>query len=220
MFVQKKTMDLKEQKDAGFALIIGSVLMILTMVLHPVGGNFNHLLRIVTIGIVAHSIAIMSVPFVAYGFWGFTQRLNAAPFLSKIGFSIMFFALIAAMIAAATNGIVLMDFVKSYEDASDATIDSLRPFFVFIRSFNHAFDYIFMVGVCLSILCWSFAIVKTKAMFAWVGYYGILLNVIAAILFLSNYELLHLSGFRMFVFGIVSWILIVGVLLIKNKDQE
>ncbi len=209
-------MDLKEQKESGLALLVGSTLMIVTMALHPVGGDFNHLVKIVSIGMIAHSIAIVSVPFVAYGYWGLTQKLAAASFLSKAGFSIMFFGLIAVMIAAATNGLILMDFVRSYEGATEETIDSLRPFFVFIRSFNHAFDFIFIGAVCLSMLMWSIAMLKTKSMPSWVAYFGIILSLAGIALFISGYELVHLTGFRLFVFGNVAWILVVGFYLRKG----
>ncbi len=209
-------MELKEQKGAGLSLIIGSLLMIVTMVLHPVGGDFDHLLKIITVGRVSHAIAIVSVPFVAYGFWGLAYRLKEESFLSNVGFSIMFFGLIAVMIAAATNGLILMDFVKSYEEASEETIGSLRPFFVFIRSLNHAFDFIFIGAVCLSMMFWSVAILKTKALASWVGYFGVALSAIGLILFASGYELVHLTGFRIFIFGNVAWILAVGFNLRKH----
>lgn len=209
-------MESKEHKGSGLALIIGSILMIATMVLHPVGGDFNHLLKIATIGMIAHAIAIVSVPFVAYGFWGLTGKLSSEPFLSKVGFSIMFFGLVAVMIAAAVNGLILMDFVKSYEGASEETLASIKPIFVFIRSFNHAFDFIFIGAVCLSMLFWSIAILKTKAIASWMAYFGILLSLTGIALFISGFELVHLSGFRMFVFGNVAWILAVGFYLRKD----
>lgn len=213
-------MQSNEQKGAGLALIIGSILMIATMVLHPVGGDFNQLLRIVTIGIISHALAILSVPFVAYGFFGLTIRLRATSFLSYTAFSIMLFGLIAVMIAAATNGLILTDFVKSYEGAPDETIASLNPIFVFIRSFNHAFDYIFMSAMCLAMLFWSTAIIKTKAMAIWIGYFGIIVSAAGVILFLSGFELLHLAGFRMFVFANVAWILAVGFLLMRTVNKQ
>lgn len=209
----------QEQKGAGISLIIGSLLMIATMVLHPVGGDFNQLLRIVTIGIVSHSIAILSVPFIAYGFFGLTVRLKTTSFLSYTGFSIMFFGLVAVLIAAAVNGLILTDFVKSYEGASDETIAQIKPIFVFIRSFNHAFDYIFMSAICLAMLFWSFAIIKTKALSAWTGYFGILVAGTGIVLFISGVELLHLSGFRVFIFANVAWILAVGFAL-RQGDQS
>ncbi len=205
-----------EQKGAGLALIIGSFLMIATMVLHPVGGDFNQLLKIATIGIISHSLAILSVPFVAYGFFGLTIRLKSSSFLSYTGFSIMLFGLVAVMIAAAINGLILTDFVKSYEGASEETIASIKPIFVFMRSFNHAFDYIFMGGICLAMLFWSAAIIKTKAVEAWVGYFGIAVSAAGVVLFVSGFELLHLAGFRVFVFTNVAWILAIGFLLIKK----
>ncbi|MEO9872166.1 hypothetical protein [Ekhidna sp.] len=209
-------MELKEQKGSGLALIIGSILMIATMVLHPVGGDFNHLLSIVTIGMVSHSIAIISVPFVAYGFWGLTARLSSESFLSKVGFSIMFFGLIAVMIAAATNGIILMDFVKSYEEASKETLKSLAPIFVFIRSFNHAFDFIFIGAVCISTLLWSISIVRTKKLAVWLGWFGISISLLAVLFLTLGFVFVDLHGFRLFIFGWVAWVVAAGLCLLKK----
>ncbi len=206
-------MELKEQKGAGLSLIVGSLLMIVTMVLHPVGGDFNHLVKIFTMGKIAHGIAILSLPFVTYGFWGLTRRLKGEPFLSNVGFTIILFGLIAAMLAAATNGFVLMDFVQSYKDTSQDTIDSLQPFFVFMRKFNHAFDFIFIGGICLSILFWSVAIIKSKALNVWIGYFGAILSTLGIVLFVSGYELIHLVEFRIFVCGNAAWILCTGIFL-------
>ena len=211
-------MDSNEQKGAGLSLIIGSLLMIATMVLHPVGGDFNKLLKIVTIGIVSHSLAILSVPFVAYGFFGLAMKLKSRPFLSYAAFSIMFFGLVAVMIAAAINGLILTDFVKSYEGASEETIAALKPIFVFMFSFNHAFDYIFMSAICLSMTMWSIAIIKTQALASWIGYFGILVSTVGIILFVSGFELLHLAGFRVFVFSNVAWIITVGYYLFRGKN--
>ena len=205
------------QSDAGLALIIGSLLMIATMVLHPVGGDFNQLLKIATIGVISHSLAILSVPFVTYGFFGLSLRLKDASFLSFTGFSILFFSMVAVLIAAATNGLILTDFVRSYEGASEETIASLAPVFVFLRSLNHAFDYIFMGGLGLAMLFWSIAILRTKAMKSWLGFFGILLVIISLVLFSSGFELLHVAGFRIYIFGNAAWILITGFLLRKAE---
>lgn len=184
------------------------------MVLHPVGGNFEHLVRIIPIGIISHSIAILSVPFTAYGFWGLTKRLDAG-FFSNIAFTIMIFGMVAVMLAASINGLILMDFVDSYRDASQETIDGLRPFFVVLHGFNHAFDFIFIGAVLLSTLFWSIAILVSKRLPVLLAYLGFALVLIALLMLLLDYVFVDLHGFRIFIFGWVIWVVYAGLAIRK-----
>lgn len=208
-------MDTKTFKGEGISLLAGCFLMIVTMVLHPAGGDFHHLIKIRTIGIVTHVIAILSLPLVAYGLLGLTQKLGNS--LARLSFLFMLFGLLAVMLAATTNGIILMNFVKSYEGASEATIGSLKPFFRLIRSFNHAFDFIFIGAVCISITLWSVSILKTHHIQKLLGWFGILLAIVALSLLFSGFVFVDLHGFRIFIFGWVIWVLGVGLSLYKAK---
>ncbi|MEQ9405795.1 MAG: hypothetical protein RIM99_19545 [Cyclobacteriaceae bacterium] len=204
------------EKSAGTSLIIGSILMIITMVLHPVGGDFQHLLSIVTIAVISHSIAVLSIPFVAYGFWGITSRLDSEPFLSRIAFSFMFFGLVAVMIAAALNGMVLTGFIQRYADATPEIIESIRPIMTYNFTLNHAFDFIYIGAVCISTLFWSVAILKTKSLPVWTGYFGLLLTGVAVVLLVAGFVFVDVHGFRLFIFGAVAWTISVGFLLRKS----
>ena len=214
MFVKKK-MKSNQLKAAGISLILGCFFMIVTMVLHPVGGDFDHLLSIITIGRISHVIAILSLPFVAYGFWGLIEKLESTP-LARISFLFMLFGLIAVMFAAAVNGLILMDFVESHEGASNEVISSLSPFFKLIRSFNHAFDFIFIGAVCISTTLWSIAILKTKALHQMLGWFGLFLTIIALGSLFSGFVFVDLFGFRIFIFGWVVWVVGTGLNLIKT----
>lgn len=211
-----KDMNSGFKKGMGISLIIGSVLMIVTMLLHPVGGDLDQLLKIVRIGIISHSIAIASIPFVAYGFWGLTRHLGSDRFFPMIAFSFMAFGLVAVMIAAAINGLILMDFVQHYEGATDGTIASLQPVFVLIRSFNHAFDFIYIGAVCVSTLFWSIGIITTKLLPRWLGYWGIALVALVLMLILFDFVFIDVKGFTLFIFGYVAWTFCTGYLLIKS----
>src|SRR6185437_1275788 len=91
----------------GASLILGSFLMIITMVMHPSGGNFEHLLKISALIMGTHTLAIISVPFTLYGFWGLTQKLNGDEFFSKIAFATILLGMFAVMCAAAINGLAM-----------------------------------------------------------------------------------------------------------------
>ena len=208
-------MNTSTHKSEGVSLITGCLLMILTMVLHPVGGDFEHLLRIATVGTIAHVIAIISIPLVAYGFWGIAKHLSAFRY-SYLSFSFMTFGLVAVMLAAAVNGLILMDFVKSYADADQQTIDALKPIFRLIRSLNHAFDFIFIGAVCISTFLWSLAILTVDKATRALGWLGILLALAALVSLVAGFVLIDLHGFRLFIFGWVAWVIWCGYYLVRS----
>jgi hypothetical protein len=206
----------QSEKNAGTALIVFTLLMVFTMILHPAGGSFEHLLKIKQMIIITHVIAILSVPFAAVGFQGLTKKVGADNFFSISAFAIVLFSLVAVMLAAAANGLVLPIFIGKYSDATAEVISSIKPILRYNTSVNNAFDFIFTGGFCLSMLFWSIAIIKTKTFPVWIAWFGILLPVAAAVLFISGFAMTSLQGFRIFVSTIIVWILLVGILLRKT----
>ena len=124
-----KSTDMKSRFDrnAGFALVTFTVLMIFTMVLHPVGGNFQYLLKVSSLIVITHSIALLALPFACIGFWGLTRRIGVDNFLSISSFAFIVFGLFGVMIAATANGLVLPIFIQKYEDSPPVMVESSRP---------------------------------------------------------------------------------------------
>lgn len=210
-------MNNSSQKNAGLALVAFTVLMILTMGLHPAGGNVEHLIRITKLIIITHAIAIFSLPFGWMGFWGLTKKLGADRFGPMLGFAMISLGLIAVMIAAGSNGLIMPIFLQHYKDARPDTIESIRPVLRYSFAINTAFDYVYTGAFCTAILCWSVTILKTKLLAAWLGWLGIVIAIGAVIIFLVGVQAHSLQGFRIFVTSIVIWILLVGVALYKEK---
>ncbi|WP_298546478.1 hypothetical protein [uncultured Aquimarina sp.] len=206
------------EKNAGLALIIGSILVIITMVFHPVGGNFEHLLKISKMAIISHSLAIISIPILTFGFWGLTVRLGKNSSLSLLGFIIIVFGLLAGMMAAAINGLTLPFFIKRYQDQSSEIIAKINYVIHYGFALNKAMDYIFITSCCLAILLWSITSIKKSILPKWIAYLGLILGITAVILLLSNVAFTNLYSFRIFIAGLVSWIILVGYVLIKTKN--
>lgn len=208
------------EKNAGRSLLIGSLLIIVTMVLHPAGGSIEHILTIKTLIIVTHSIAILSMPFCMIGFWGFTKKLGTENFFSLPAFAIAMFGLIAAMGAGMVNGLALPLFLERYKDASAEVLESIKPIIKYGSALNHGFDYIFIGAMCLSILFWSIAVLQTKKASVWLAYFGIALTLVAIVLLASGFVFVSLHGFRVFVFSVAGWIVWVSFVLMRSKTQE
>jgi hypothetical protein len=205
------------EKSAGIALIAGSLLMVVTMVLHPMGGNLEHLIKTARVIIISHTIALLAIPFLAVGFWGLTKKLGTNNFLSVTAFSMVLFGLIAAMIAAAINGLALPIFIQQYKDAPSDITAPLKQVLRNNISINQAFDFVFMGAISLSTLFWSIAILITKEISQWIGYFGIILFVIVIGMLISGFVFVNLNGFRLYILANVIWFGVIAIVLIRSK---
>jgi len=198
------------EKSAGFALILGSIMMIITMVLHPAGDLEDYYLIIGT-----HSLAILSIPVSLLGFWGLTKRLNSDNIFSMAAFIIMSVGLFAVMNAAVINGLAYPLFTKGYNEVSDEIVSAILHYSF---ALNQAMTLVYIGASCLSILLWSVAILRNSKLPKWIGYFGILICIGAFVVLFSGYVLTDLHGFRIFIFGSVSWVLVIGYLLTRSNS--
>lgn len=206
-------------RSEGISLLIGSFLMFITMVLHPTGGDLAHIREIWVLAVSSHAIAIASIPFLALGFWGLQLRLRAADFLSKTGFAIMLTGLVAVLIAAALNGLAYPIYAEMNSGASADAQASLEMVTRYGFAMNHAFDYIFMGAVCISTILWSVAMIRTKSFPVWLGYFGLVLSVLALGMWIAGFVFINLHGFRIFIFGWFLWVVLTGYFLLQAKEN-
>jgi len=206
------------QKQAGISLIVFTVLIVCTMVLHPTGGNFDYLLKIAGMVIISHSIALLSLPIATVGFWGLTKRLGTDQFLSVTAFVIACFSLLAMLMAATMNGLVLPFFVQRYREAGPAMIESLQPFLKYNATVNTAFDDMYTAAFCLAMLLWGVVMLQTKRFPAWVAWLGIALAILGITLLVTGFAFNSLHGLRLFISGVTVWILAVGIVMINGGN--
>jgi hypothetical protein len=205
------------EKKSGIALIVFTILLIFTMVLHPTGGSVEYLISNSKNIMLVHSIALLSIPFGWIGFWGLTRKIGTDHFGSMLAFVMASVGLLAAMLAATTNGLVLPIFLQHYREATPDGIAAIKPMMRYSAAVNHAFDYMYTVAFCLAILCWSISIIITRKMAVWMGWVGVVISLAVAAFFIGGVAVNNLEGFRLFVTGIVVWILVAGVGMWRNK---
>lgn len=214
------------------ALIVFTLLLLCTMGLHPAGGSIEHLIRITNIIVITHSIALFSLPLGWIGFWGLTRKIGADHFWSMLAFFMISLGMVAVLIAGATNGLVLPIFLQHYKDASPEDVAAIKPILRYSFAVNQAFDYVYTAAFCLAVGCWSVAILFTRRLARWIGWLGIGVTlVIAAVELAPKSEGRPWSdggvvapntvqGLRIFIGGIVVWILVVGVALWKSDGRK
>lgn len=198
---------------SGSALILGSAVMVVTMVMHPTGGSLEHLRHIATMIIITHSLAILSIPVTLFGFWGLTKRMGTEKPLVMGGFITICMALFAVMLAAAVNGLALPLFINGHYITEPEAQKSLGLLLSYNMTLNHAFDYIFIGGVCSAVILWSIAIIGNSLFPKWVAYVGLATCLLVICSLFAGFIFVDLTGFRVFVAGLVVWMVVIGVML-------
>lgn len=208
------------QKIAGYSLFIGSILMVLTMVLHPSGGNLEHIFKISKVLMISHSIAIFSIPFIAFGFYGLSEVLQTNSRISYLGFMFVGFSLVAVMIAGSINGLILPMYVSKFHNQTAQNLETTKLIISYGSIFNKAMDYVFINGFSIAMIIWSVIIIQTSKLPHWIGLYGCFLVAFVSIGFLIDFNFISVWGFRIYIFGIVSWIIMVGFCMIKPQKAS
>lgn len=102
---------MKHSKIYGFALIIGTLGGIITMIFHPTGHDLLNqpddiARRNELIAVAVHILAIISLPIVFFGLLGFCRRLDIENPLVSLGLVVYRFGEFAVMSAAVLSGMV------------------------------------------------------------------------------------------------------------------
>lgn len=209
-------MEIYSNKLSGLCLLIGSLMAVLTMLLHPMGGSIEHIVKIKGVLIFSHSLAILCMPLIAFGLWGLSKALETENRVSVLSLFIALFGLGAATLAAIINGLVLPQFAANYV-GSGVEADYLRPVLDYGRYFNKSLAYIFMAAITASILLWSLVIIAKGQLSKWLGYYGLMVSIFGMIALFSASNMTSVHLFSAFVFGMTSWLVIVGTQLIWRR---
>lgn len=207
------------KKSAGISLLAGALLATITMTMHPMGNNIESIAKIGHLLMFSHSVAIICMTFIAFGFWGLSHLLETNNKLSFLSFCICCFGLVAAMIAAAINGLVLPLFASNYlQNAGE--INLAKTVLDYGKYINFSMATIFIGAVTVSIAIWSVLIIRWTQLSKWLGYYGLLLVAFGIIGISYKFNCTDLFGFRVFAAGLVSWKIAAGFLMLKKAGKQ
>ena len=201
------------EKNAGVALIIGSIMMVVTMILHPAGDLEDVILIIST-----HALAVLSIPITLLGFWGLTRYMGVNNILPIVAFITMTVGLFAAMCAAAISGFAYPLFFE-FQQVTAETETAVNAVLHYSFALNQAMALIYVGASSLATLIWSIEIIMRKQFPTWLGIFGILLSASFVVLLLAGVNLTDLHGFRLFIFGTVGWVVVTGYLLSKVEVE-
>lgn len=204
------------QLDAGFALISCAVLMIITMLSHPHADSLEGLLKLPSIvfkiNMFTHSIGILSTPFLLLGCWGLSKYLKSN--IALFAFVILALGIVAIIFAMTLDGFVTTVFINLVKK-STVPISQIDLVITYNSSIIKSFSLIYVFANCIAIILYSIVILLSDNFPKWTGIYGIITSFSAMIAIFNGVDLVDFLGIKIFVFGLVSWTLIIGIILRK-----
>ena len=209
---------MNRDKASAVAIVLGAVAFIVTMGLHPTGGDLEYIQKIAPVVVGTHSLAIASLVLVVLGFLGLTARL-AEDVLAPAGMVTFAFGAIAGMCAAVLNGLALPALAQHHAQSDEATLETLRVILGYNHALNASFARVFMVATAVATVLWSIAILRTHALPRWTGAVGAVAGVGALGLLLVGAVGIDVHDFGLFVFAYSAWAILIGVQLWRQAPQ-
>lgn len=206
-------------KSTGISLFIGSVLIIVTMLIHPAGGNIAQIIETRKPIRFAHTLAIFCLPFILFGFYGLSKKLTDHRGLHILAFIVIALGVIAGMLAALFNGLVLPHFLSQYVTNLDKSISHLQPISEFSFAINGALGYVFITSICLALCLYSITIISTRKLPRWLGFLGLIFSTVTVLGLFLGFEFIGLAGFRIFTISLATWILVASLHLYSDYDS-
>jgi hypothetical protein len=211
-------MEKQFKKLSGISLLAGGLLATITMAMHPIGGSLADIAKKKGVFMFTHSLALISIPFIAFGFWGLATALTTKSRLSFLSFAVSCFGLVAVMMAGSLNGFTLPMFASNYADSSvdSAVLQAVRDYGWLLGS---TMDYIFITAISLSMVIWSGIIIATGQLSKWLGYYGLTIAGVTTLAIFLKFNFTTEFGFGIYIFSLVSWLIIAALLLIFSSNK-
>jgi hypothetical protein len=199
------------------ALIVGSLGSVVTMVLHPVATNIHQLVRLANVAIGTHTLALACMPLIFLGLLGLYERVKRSEIAAPAALVAYGYGVTAVMCAAVINGLAAPAYATRFAD--DPAAATTLPMVLHYGGYlNAAFAKIFMVASSVSILCWSAAILRTRALPRWVAGLGCVIGVASLVGLVGGVVNTSVHGFGHFVLGCSAWFIVVGILICQERE--
>jgi hypothetical protein len=211
---------MNHQKSGGAAWIAGSVMMLVTMSLHPTGhdlataATFEHGAFMAR---ATHALALLSLPFSFLGALALMRRLGTPA--STLGTVFFGHALAAVMLAAIASGFVAPELFAARLASEGTTRDGFGLLLHYNSELNQACAKVYVLGSALALFSWSFAVLRTRFFAAALGWSGVLLAGACALALVSGHLRLDVHGFGAVVLGQAVWMISAGVGLWRRAGE-
>ncbi|MGV3708551.1 MAG: hypothetical protein ACO1Q7_06890 [Gemmatimonas sp.] len=205
---------------AGLALIAGSSAGLVTMALHPTGGDVvtnaaQGGRNVMAVG--THALAIGAIPVLVGGLLTLTRRLetHAGAWFALVAYV---FASVSVLIAATASGLITPALMSNYAKADEATRAIIHSQSYYTHMINQAFAKIFVVMSAAAIMLWSVAMRGNNAFGNALRVYGPVAGTAMILGVLSGHLQLEIHGFGAVMIAQGVWMVWTGVALMRMRE--
>lgn len=216
---------MKYSKIYGFALIVGTLGGIITMIFHPTGHDLLNqpdeiARRNELIATAVHILAIISLPIVFFGLLGFCRRLNLENPLVSLGLVVYGFGELAVMSAAVLSGLVGPVLTRKILESDEATQKILYTILMNNFQLNQGLSKVYVVAVAVAFIMWSILLLKKGRMMQITAIIGFIVSILSLLGVFSGHLKLDVHGFGLFTFAQSIWLISVAVFMIRPENKE
>ena len=212
---------MKQDRLSGIAIIVGSLMAILVMALHPVGGDLQrdieYLTRIASAAFWVHVLALVAIAIQAFGFVGLFRLLNPDLAFARAGFLSFVIAWIAVFGAAVAGGILPAGIIEMYPRLAPPEQTAMHVLWGYTIMINQTLGTIWIVGTCLGVLFWSALMWLQSTPWKIASVVGLAAGSIGLLSIVTGLLRLTVTGAGLFVAGFGLWAIIVGGLMCRKS---
>jgi hypothetical protein len=209
----------KHLRLSGWALIAGSVGILVTLVLHPnERGLFDptQVESVARMTIVVHSIALFALPFLFIGGLGISQRIGWDSSGAVAALIFFGFALVAMMNAIVIDGLVTPGLARAMVKAGSDQAAAWKVALSHNGLLDGAFMNVFLMASSLAIALWSAAMARSAR---GIAIFGCLIAVATIASQVTGLLSQHPHLFFLVLIAQVIWLVINGAALGRFKNS-
>jgi hypothetical protein len=210
---------MRTNKVYGIALIVGTLLSVVTMALHPSRFDPRASAEVVahqmSVLVTVHALALLSLPLLVFGFAGVTRRAGWHRPEALLAFIIYAFSAVAIMFAAIADGLINAALMPQTLNASDLKLQAVNAALSYNFQLNQACAKVFVVGMSLAIIFWSITLSKLGGLERRVGMLGWFVSLAALFGFMSGHVQMSAHGFGLIVFLQAVWVIALGISMLR-----
>jgi hypothetical protein len=207
------------ERPQGIAIIVATLCMAITMSLHPSGSQLlNQYAEYVRTNILAHGLALFAIPFTLMGAAGITRRLRraGASGSADLAGATYLVSNVAVLIAGTASGLIAPAIAARLQTPDPATEAVWRTLFRFTGIVNQSFAMLYVVGLALSVLVWSFGIWRSAAFARWIAVFGTILSVALLVLLVVSRANLDVHTFGLVVLLQGAWMVAIAWQMLRR----
>jgi hypothetical protein len=210
---------MRREALGGTALIAGAILGLVTMALHPTGGDVMRDARGQgALALAVHTLALTAVPVTSYGALVLTRRLAPAGGLAELALAFYAMSALATLMAATASGLLAPGLIARLLTLDGDARVVAGEVLHYNSSVNQAFARVLVAASSVAIGLWSAEILRTGRMRRGTGIFGCVVAVLTLAILLSGHLRLDVHGFGAVVLAQAAWLVAVGVELRRSNE--